>query len=85
MSRPYRSDVRRPITIAVAEAEHLADNDCSLAQACAQLGIKPDTLHAYCLRRGRPDIYWRLANREPNAEQRRAVRDGIQRSKREVA
>ena len=83
-SRPYRSNVRRPVAVAIAEAEHLADCDCSLSEACRQLGIKADSLRDYCARMGRPDLYWRLANREPDADSRRAVRDGIKRA-REVA
>lgn len=83
-NQPYRSNVRRPVAVAIAEAEHLADCDCSLTEVCQQLGIKPDSLWSYCKWLDRSDLYIRLANREPDAEQRRATRDGIKRRK-EVA
>lgn len=84
MTRPYNSAVRRPVAVALQEAEWLAESGASLSEVCDHLGIKPGSLWTYCHRRDRADLYWRLASREPDAEQRQLVSAGIQRRK-EVA
>lgn len=67
------------------DAEWLADHSrLTLHEVCQRISRSRDTFWKLCWRRNRLDLYWLLADREPDAEQRRAVREGIRRS-REVA
>lgn len=64
----------RPSAATVEDAEFLYDADENLTGVCARLGLKPDSLYAACRRAGRPDVYEKLAAREPDAEMRAKVR-----------
>ena len=78
-------DGRRTVDRILENAEWLADGDASLTEVIDRLGVGRNTLRDLLRREGRGDLYWRLANREPDAEDRRAVRDGIKRSKERAA
>jgi hypothetical protein len=82
--RPEKVDGRKTVHRIIEDAEWLADSDLSLSAVCERLDINRDTFRDILRREGRSDLYWRLANREPDADLRRSVRDGIRRSK-EVA
>lgn len=60
------------LTAHIEDLEWMANNDENLTGAATRLGLRPDTLHTICRRANREDIYWRLAGREHNAEQRLA-------------
>lgn len=72
------------MTARIENAEWLADADMTLSEVLERLGVKHASFRDQCSRAGRSDLYWRLANREPNGEMRRTVRDELKR-KREVA
>lgn len=63
------------------DAEWLADSDLSLTAVVERLDVNRNTFRDACRRENRMDLYWRLANREPDADLRRSVSDGIRRSK----
>lgn len=83
-AEPEKVDGRKTAGRVIEDAEWLADSDMSLTQVIDRLAINRNTFRDLLRREGRDDLYWRLANREPDADNRRAVRAGIQRS-REVA
>ena len=75
----------RPTAVVLEDAEFLADGDLNLTNVLERLGLRRDTFHAACRREGRLDLYWRLANREPDADNLRAARAGLARAKQAVA
>lgn len=77
-------DRRETVDAMLEDAEWLADSDLSLSAVIERLDVNRNTFRDACRRAGRLDLYWRLANREPDADMRRAVSDGIKRNK-EVA
>lgn len=70
---------RGSMPLLIENAEWLADADLSLTEVLDRLGYSNDTFRDACRREGRSDLYWRLVNREPDADNRRAVRAGLQR------
>lgn len=74
----------RSVATLIEDAEWLADGDATLTEVIERLSVNRDTFRETCTRAGRSDLYWRLARREPDGEQRWATREGIRRSK-EVA
>jgi hypothetical protein len=68
----------RPMTslALVEDAEFLADDDHNLTNALERLGVTRENLHQACRRAGRPDVYAKLARREPGTgEMSVAVRE----------
>ena len=55
-------------------AQFLYDADENLTGVCARLGLKPDSLYAACRRAGRPEVFERLAAREPDGDVREKIR-----------
>lgn len=64
----------RPSAVTAEDAQFLYEADENLTGACARLGLKPDSLYAACRRAGKPEIYERLAAREPDADIREKIR-----------
>lgn len=62
----------------IEDVEWLADAGESLTHVASRLKVRADSLQVMLARRGRSDLYWRLAGREPNAEHRRATVRGMQ-------
>ncbi|WP_418061756.1 hypothetical protein [Pimelobacter simplex] len=59
----------------IEDAEWMAEDGESLGAVCARLDIGPEAFWVTCKRRGRMDLYDRLADREPDGERRRAIRE----------
>ncbi|WP_028654869.1 hypothetical protein [Nocardioides sp. J54] len=74
----------RPLHLMVEDAEWLADSGLNLTGVLHRLNVNRDTFRDLLRRADRADLYWRLAMREPDADNRKATRDGIRRG-REVA
>lgn len=68
-----RSRPRPPRSELIEDAEFLADTGVTLTEALARLGVRRDNLWQAAKREGRSDVYWALADREPNGLMRRAV------------
>lgn len=83
-AEPEKVDGRKTVDRVIEDVEWLADGNANLTEVIARLDINRNTLRDLLRREDRDDLYWRLANREPDADSRRAVRDGIKRAK-EVA
>lgn len=56
------------------DIEWLADWGLSLTDVKQRLGVSTEAVQVALRRAGKSDVYWRLANREPDAERRRAGR-----------
>lgn len=56
----------------IEDAEWLADHGADLADVLARLDVKKDTFWQAMKRAERLDLYWRLADRMPDADLRRA-------------
>lgn len=78
---PEQSDRRFTVAALLEDAEWLADADHSLTEVLTRLDVNRNTFRDACRRAGQMDLYWRLANREPDADNRRAVRDGIKQAR----
>jgi hypothetical protein len=70
-----------PVVYMLEDAEWLAEDDRGLTYVLERLSVNRNTFRDACRREERMDLYWRLANREPDADNRRATRDGIRRSR----
>lgn len=57
------------------DAEWMAQDGESLGAVCSRLDIGAEAFWVTCKRRGRMDLYDRLADREPDGERRRAIRE----------
>lgn len=71
----------RSIANLLEDAEWLADSDAALSEVIERLAVNRDTFRETCTRAGRSDLYWRLARREPDGEQRWETSQGIKRSR----
>lgn len=78
---PETADRRFTVAALLEDAEWLADADHSLTEVLNRLDVNRNTFRDACRRADRLDLYWRLANREPDADNRRAVRDGIKQAR----
>lgn len=63
----------------VENVEWITDAGDNLTVAAARLDMTWESLRDQLRRAGRLDLYWRLAGREPNAQNRHATATGIQR------
>lgn len=75
-----------PVTIhraddLIEDVEWLLDDGVNLTQALARLDITNDALWKALDRRGRRDLFDRLADREPDGETRRKTREAVRASK----
>lgn len=84
-AEPEKVDGRLSVAQVIEDAEWLADDGMNLTGVLFRLGIKRNTFRDQLRIKGREDLYWRLADREPDAENRRAARDAIKRRKESAA
>ncbi len=71
--------------VLLEDAEWLADAGVTLTVALERLEMRQDTFREGCTRAGRADIYWRLARREPNGEERYETSVAIRRAQGDAA
>jgi len=65
---------KTPGPVLIEDMEYIADSGGNLTEAIMRLRKTKDALWRACKRAGRMDLYWRLADRMPDAEHRRASR-----------